>query len=483
MRIWMIVIMLASTLNASFMQSLMNVALDQVATDYAVSLSQANWVVLGYAIVTGAVITTVASLIARFGIRRVMVASYVSAVVGSLLGFLAWNFPVMIVARLIQAITTGLTFPLVNVALLRLSPQNRAGVLLSINSGIIGIGLAVAPLITGLIITYFGLHALFLLPTITSAVLLICGCITLRDLTPRFAKRIDALSVVLSSIALATFMYGLNDVTRDPLPSSALMVFALIMTALFILRQRHLKDPLLDLRPFKTRAFALGETLVVISYMGSVYVSLLAPLYLEGSVSATPFAAGCMLALPILCYGVFCFMSGKVLAKHGVWPLVPLGFVVMICGFVATYFAAEAQLVSMFLVCIAFTCAAYGMMYPSIKSVDLEVIPHTEASSGSAIHSTLVQIAGSISSALFVGIMSSDVATARASGATKAAAYAFGFSHTLIIAMGILVIGLVISLFYVRAVKAASRAQVATSPTANSTERSEVGASPSKNRE
>lgn len=448
----MIVVMFASTLNASFMQSLMNVALDQVATDFSISLSQANWVVLGYAIVTGTVITTVASLIARFGIRRVMLVSYIAAVTGSLLGAFAWNFPVMIVARLIQAITTGLTFPLVNVALLRLSPKGHAGVLLSINSGVIGVGLAVAPLISGLIITYFGLHALFLLPAVTSAVLLVCAHFALHDLTPRYDKRIDPLSVILSLLALSTFMYGLNDVTHALVPSLVLMAFALIMATLFVLRQKHLPDSLLDLRPFRVPAFAFGETLVLISYMGSVYLSLLAPLYLEGTASCTPFVAGCMLALPILCYGIFCFASGKILGRHGVWPLIPVGFTIMIGGFAATYFFAESQIIPAFLVCIALTYAGYGVMYPSIKSVDLEVIPHTQASSGSSIHSTLVQIAGSVSSALFVGIMSSDVTASMAAGASKATAYAAGFSHTLLIALGILVVGLIISLVYVRKV-------------------------------
>ena len=227
-RLCMVAVMFVSTLNASFMQSLMNVALDRVATDFSITLSQANWVVLGYAIVTGSVITTVASLIARYGIRRVMFVSYVAAVAGSLLGFVAWSFPVMIVARLIQAITTGLTFPLVNVALLRLSPKGRAGVLLSLNSGVIGVGLAVAPLISGLILTYFGLHALFLLPAVVSAILLICAHFALHNLTPRIEKKIDLISVVFSTCALATFMYGLNDVTRNLLPSLALMLFSVL---------------------------------------------------------------------------------------------------------------------------------------------------------------------------------------------------------------------------------------------------------------
>lgn len=61
----MIVVLFGSALLVSFMQSMMNVALDKVATDFSVRLSEANWVVLGYAIVAVVTITMAASLLHR----------------------------------------------------------------------------------------------------------------------------------------------------------------------------------------------------------------------------------------------------------------------------------------------------------------------------------------------------------------------------------------------------------------------------------
>ena len=71
-----------------------------------------------------------------------MLFGLIVSFVGSLLGVLAWDFPSLVAARLIQAVATGLYFPVVNEALLNLSPKNGAGRLLAVNSGIIGIGLA-----------------------------------------------------------------------------------------------------------------------------------------------------------------------------------------------------------------------------------------------------------------------------------------------------------------------------------------------------
>ena len=152
----MIVVLFACNLLASLMQSLMNVALDYVSAEYHVSLSEANLLVLGYSIVAGIVIVLAALSLHRFGLRKVMLFGLIVSFVGSMLGVVAWDFPSLVAARLIQAVATGLYFPVVNEALLNLSPKNGAGRLLAVNSGIIGIGLAVAPIVSGLVITYWG---------------------------------------------------------------------------------------------------------------------------------------------------------------------------------------------------------------------------------------------------------------------------------------------------------------------------------------
>ena len=444
---WKVIVFLfACNLLASFMQSIMNIALDQVSTDFHVRLAEANLVIIVFAIVAGTVITTAASVMRRFGLRKVMLF-------GSFLGFIAWCFPVMVAARVVQAFTTGLYFPVINEALLMIAPKGKAGMLLSVNSGVIGIGLAFAPPIAGLLITYAGLRALFLVPTVLSALLLVAGFFVIHDITSREDRPIDAASIVLSFIGLGALMVGLNEVTHYGAVAVGVMVAGLAVLALFVWRQMRIAHPLLDMRPFKVGAFTAGEALIVLAYMGSVYLSLLVPLYLEGAAGFSAFVAGCILAVPILCYALTCFTSGKMLGRHGVWPLVPAGLGVVLVGFavmLATMSLASALLVA---ACTALVYAGIGAVYPAIKSVDLEVLPQELSSDGSAIHSTLVQVAGCISSALYVGIMSGMVESQMAAGATKTQAYAFGFAHTLPIEIGLIVAAIAVSLAYVRLVR------------------------------
>ena len=181
----MVALMFGSNLLASFNQSLMNIALDQVSADFHVTLSLANWMVLGFTIVAATTITMAASLLKRFGIRKVMMFGYAASLAGSLLGFFAWDLWSMMAGRLIQALTVGLFFPVVTSVILTLAPQGKSGFMLSVNSGVIGIGLAFAPLVAGSLLTYAGLRSLFLIPIVVSIRQLVHGVLLQHDIYER----------------------------------------------------------------------------------------------------------------------------------------------------------------------------------------------------------------------------------------------------------------------------------------------------------
>ncbi|MCI8468684.1 MAG: multidrug efflux MFS transporter [Eggerthellaceae bacterium] len=449
----MMAMMLASNLLASFNQSLMNIALDQVSADFHVSLSVANWMVLGFTVVAATVITMAASLLKRYGIRKVMMFGYAASLAGSALGLLAVDFPMMLAARLVQALTVGLFFPVVTSVILTISPADRKGTMLAVNSGVIGVGLAFAPLLAGAMLTYLGLRSLFLIPLVMSAVLLVLGFFLLHDVYRRENRAIDALSVALSFLGLGAVIYGLNEVSRDWLPSIGAMLAGSAVLAAFAWRQLHIETPLLNLSPLRHPRFVVGEALMMLGYMGSIYMSLLVPLYLEGTAGYSAFLTGCLMAGPILCYAVSCFVGGRIEDKHGVWPLVPAGFLLMLLGFVGMEVTSSALLALAMMACAAVSYAGVGLVFPTLKAVDLGSLPKEIYAHGSSIHSTLVQIAGSVGSALFVGVLSADADRLMAAGASKAQAYAAGFSHTLYIDLGILAVALIVSVAFARAMR------------------------------
>lgn len=82
----LIVFLFGCNLLASFMQSIMNIALDQVASEFHIHLAEANLVIIVFSIVAGTVITTAASVMKHFGLRKVMLFGFACGFAGSLLG-------------------------------------------------------------------------------------------------------------------------------------------------------------------------------------------------------------------------------------------------------------------------------------------------------------------------------------------------------------------------------------------------------------
>lgn len=446
----LLIVLLISNLLASINQSMMNIALDAVSTEFHVELAMANWMVLGFTIVAGTVITMAASLLKRYGLRKVMICGYVLSLAGGLLGLFSWDFWSMLAARLIQAFTVGLFFPVISSAITVIAPKGKTATLLSLNSAIIGAGLAFVPLLSGLFITYVNLQAMFIVPVVLSAVLLVAGPFALHNIEDRADQPIDTLSVVLSFAGLGLLVYGLNIVTKDAPIGVAGMAAGAVAVALFVVRQGRIPVPLLNLEPLRHGAFAAGEALSMLSFTGSLYMSLLVPLYLEGTAGRTPFVAGCLLVGPILAYAVATSVGGRIEDRRGIWPLIPVGFALMVAGLLGLEATSSRMMVAGVLVCVTAVYIGVGLAFAPLKSRDLGAVPRDLVSSASSIHSTLTQVISSVASALFVGIMSSDAARLMADGASKADAYAAGFSHTLLIEIGIAAVALVGSVVFAR---------------------------------
>ncbi|MEG0504614.1 MAG: MFS transporter, partial [Raoultibacter sp.] len=427
----LLLMLLGCSFTASFGQNMMSVALPETADRFAITLSMANWLVVGYMVVAATAITLAAFLLSRLGLRRVFFVGIGSFVVGSGVALLAPDFYTLLGGRLLQAVGTGLFYPTVTGAIMATTPRARLGTHLALNSAVIAVGLAIAPLASGFALTYFGWHALFVVPLILSALLLGAGFFALHDIAERKKATVDVLSVALSLVGLGSLMYGLSEITHDFVPSAIALLVGLVLIVLFAWRQLVLPEPLLNVRALGHPRFTLALVLVMVGMMTSLSLSVLLPLYYEGSEGRTAFLAGLLLLGPVLVNAALSYAGGKLFDRWGIWPLVFLGFVGVLGGLVAVYFSSEHLITILVVLGSALSYAGLGLAVSPSKTIALSQLPPELYAHGAAINSTFVQIASALGPSLFVGVLSSDVLKATAVGLSKQEAYARGFSHTL----------------------------------------------------
>ena len=449
----MLPVLLACSFTASFGQSMMNVALPELAERFGVTLSIANWVIVGYMVVAATAIMLSAFMLRRLGLRRVFFVGAGALALGSACALLSQDFPMLFASRLVQAVDTGLFFPSVTSVIMTNSPAAVRGTRLALNSGVIAVGLAISPTASGFALTQFGWRAMFVVSLAMSVALLAVGFFRIHGGPSTKRVPIDALSVMLGPLGLAAFLYGLGEVTRDLAPSLAALAVGAVLLALFAWRQFALESPLLDLHPLVHPRFAVGILLVMVGMLTSFSMSILLPLYYEGALGYTAFFAGLLLLGPVLVNAAFTFLGGRVFDRHGAWPLIPAGLVLVLVGQAAAFFSAESMIAILIVLSSAAVYAGAGFVVAPSKTAALGTLPPATYSAGASINSTAAQIASALGSSLFVGVLSADVLRDTAAGAAKASAYAAAFEHTLSIAVVIAAAGLLVAFFYARAMR------------------------------
>ena len=445
-------VLYGSAFIAGFNENLVNMALVSIMAEYGVDSVTAQWLVTGYMIVATVVVTCMAFLYRRFHVRTLFFGAAGLSIVGSAMGLVAPSFELLLVARLVQAVGTGIFIPLMMNTILVVTPKNKLGTYLSVGGCMITFGPAFAPVVCGALVTAFGWHSIFVVPIVAMAVLAVLGFFYMKNLETHEAH-LDVLSVVLSAVALTGLSVGLTQLTTDGVLAAAALVLAAAMVAVFVVRQLRCAHPLIDLAPMKNRAFWPALILVTIAMMSMFSMSVLLPLYFEGAAGMTAFAAGLVILVPVLANAGATLLGGRIMDKRGEWPLLPLGFGGIAIGFIALVAVAPQLSVPAVFVAMLVMYVAVGFIFSPSQTAGLRALPPQQNPFGVALMTTFVQIAACIGPSLYIGIMSSGQAGAAASGASAAQATADGFALAMAVAAAIGVVGFALALAYARAAR------------------------------
>ncbi|MGN0035042.1 MAG: MFS transporter [Coriobacteriales bacterium] len=452
----MLVVLYCTAFVSAFNENIVNTGLMDIMATFGVSSVTAQWLVTGYMIVTAVIVTIVAFLLRRFSLRSIFATGSIILVAGSVGCMFAPSFPVLLAARLFTSIGTGIFIPSMMNTVLVVAPRKRLGTFLSIGGCMITFGPALAPVVSGFMVTAFGWRSIFLVPAAIMAVLFLCGMLLIQPIGEPEHIHLDILSVVLSAAGLTLFVFGISQITTALLLACCTIACGVAVIAWFVARQSRIDNPVLDLRPMRIRGFAVACLLVIVAMMTTFSMSVLLPLYFESAAGTTAFAAGALILVPILVNAATALVGGRVMDRSGEWPLLPAGFLLIVVGLAGVAVVGRSAGIVPVVAGSVVVYAGVGLIFsPSqtagLKHLDQELNPH-----GVAIISSFVQIAACIGPSLFVGVLSSTAAGAMQGGMQPALANAAGFSAAVLVAAVIGACGFVVSFVYARSIHSAA---------------------------
>jgi EmrB/QacA subfamily drug resistance transporter len=315
-----------------------NVALPKLQEEFNLpNLSLVQWTVIGYALAQAAVIPLAGWLSDRYGAKRVFLISIGLFTIGSLLCALANSVEMLIAFRIVQGIGGGVVVPISMAFIYRLAPPNKVGAVMGMMGIPILLAPALGPVLAGWLVEYYSWDWIFLLNLPIGVIGIVLGIRTLPNISRQTVASLDALGMILGPLAFAALVYGVSEGGIDPATGQSTWtdlttmigigvgLFALI---LFILVEVNKKNPLLELRVFRSGNFTKGIIVQWVSQIAMFGTMFLVPLFLQQAKGYSPMESGLMMLPQALASGLFMPIGGKLSDRFGARPLVMVGMVI-----------------------------------------------------------------------------------------------------------------------------------------------------------
>lgn len=418
-----IAILLAGAFVSILNSTLLNVALPSMMTDFDVQPTTIQWLATGFMLVNGILIPTTAFLIQKFSVRQLFLTAMLLFTIGTVTSALAPTFAVLLVGRMIQAAGSAVMMPLLMNVLLVSFPIEKRGSAMGILGLVMIFAPAIGPTLSGWIIEHYEWRYLFYMIIPFAVIVLLLAFFKLKDKKGHVDAKLDALSVILSSIGFGGILYGFSSAGSKGWDSPwvyGTLIAGTLGLVLLILRQFQLEKPMLDFRVYKYPMFALASGISIVVNIAMFSAMILMPIYLQQLRGISPLHSGLLMLPGAIVMGVMSPVTGKLFDKFGGRILAIIGLTITVA---TTYFFSQLSFDTTYTtLIIMYTFRMFGMsmvmmpvMTNGMNSLPARLNPH-----GTAMNSTLSQVSGAIGSALLVTVMTSRAKTHAEDLAAKA---------------------------------------------------------------
>ncbi|GAA0235212.1 MDR family MFS transporter [Cryptosporangium japonicum] len=426
-------LLVISTFVVIFNETVMSLALPRLMSDLNVSAATGQWLTTGFLLTMAVVIPATGFVMERFTVRQVFVAAMGLFTTGTLIAAVAPGFGVLLLGRVVQAAGTGVMIPLLMTTAMSLVAPSARGRIMGVISIVISVAPAIGPTVSGLVLSRLSWRWLFLVVLPIAVLSLALGAWKVRNVTTPRRAHLDVLSLLLSATGFGGLIYGLSSLGEGgghaPVAPWIPVVVGIGALALFVRRQRALqrgRGPLMDLRVFAQRSFTVSVLVMVAGFMSLFGALILLPIYLQNVHGLSTLAAGLLVLPGGLAMGALSPLVGRLYDRFGPQPLVLPGTVVLSAALwlLATVGPETSTgLVVLFHVMVmsALALMLTPLMTSALGSLSADLYGH-----GSAVISTLQQVAGAAGTALFVTVLSRTTAAGLADGADTVTATADG---------------------------------------------------------
>lgn len=381
-----------------------SVALNNIMHGLSTSINTIQWLLSGYTIGTAIFLIIIGKIADIYGRKKILILGNILFLIASLVASFSYSINLLIICRILQGIASAMMITSsISIITHHFAPQERGPIIANWGS-ILGLGMAIGPLIGGLILYFLSWRAIFALnvPICLIAHLLIIKYAP-ESKDELIHHKIDWVGTFLLTILMLSLAIILSDGNSLGWTSSTvyflLSIFFVSLVA-FITFEYLNSSPLIDYTLFSYRNFSAASFCGFASYFCMYAWLFIFSLYLQNTYGMSPLNAGFLCSSFSIAFALGAKFVGKVINKIGYKYLITIGFILAITAFLwmktTTLTTQSWQFVTMFfLLGIAIT----SINAPSLSAAT-QHLPANNAGIASAVMLTMRWLGGSIGIAI-----------------------------------------------------------------------------------
>ena len=355
-----------------------NVALYEIAKNFNISISAAQWAVSAYILILSTFLTLFGKLNDLISRRNLYACGYLVFALGAFFNTLSFNLITLILARIIQALGASILLSNNYAIISSIFKGNERAKALGFSTALMALAGMSGPVLGGFLMHYINWRAIFVPSIIIGIIGAYYSLKYIPEIVHKSEFKFDYPGMVYQLIATLSMLLIIAKGHNWGWGSKrivVLFILFIIFAIIFYFREKKISYPVVNFELFKSKVFLYGNFALLIAYFALFTNALLFPFYTQDVLNKSPLMTAVLILPFSLMFMIMALLNGKMTKKLHSSILMTTGTILIILGYILFTTTGDKLTYWNIIIAQALIGAGSGCYQPSVNALIVSVAP------------------------------------------------------------------------------------------------------------